>query len=498
MSGKFELKCKSELHNYFEIEVYEEGRLKQAAYAQNVITETFFKSSSGEKWYIEVGSGAGEPSSGDTSLFSPIRSFGTYGQHYVISEKDHIYGVKFEARIQPEELVGEKITEIGLKEGYHTPELLTHAMIKDGEGNPITINKSATDEIKIKAHMIATVTYPNEHCFSFMGGINNISTMLLPTAYGHPSPASVIIVIGINASSFTEFVGDDYYNGHEKLFNYTQHGQTLINKKRFKTDKANMGIHSIVLGNDIIMPVTSLPDWTGFEINGEVLGMGDGSNKEFMINWVEPTEIKIFKNNNLVESTEYSIVPVDNYVLYNWKFINVFKLSHINYEGNNKIILCYKHETLNKFLANFKEHYKIVLFNIIDNDIDCLSWIDSGDRGFKSYGNLRTIKRLSDNQYYNIIDNRFVPCSESEALSTIEDVSLNSSYEFDNGIIKIKKESSFHVPYKNVVKKKVVFNTAPSVNEEIKANYHVNYIPKDDKHVLDITFTMVKTAGQGS
>ena len=156
------------LHNRFDIEVRDAatGELRQRARAFNVICDTLWdrllSTSSDSKWavqlysaYILFGSGAGTPAASDTALFDQVgyRGIGANNTgERTTFHSDVLNGsayIQTYVVLQAGDNVGDTLTEVGI--GYDTTHCVTHAMLEDMNGNPISIEKTATDVITIYA-----------------------------------------------------------------------------------------------------------------------------------------------------------------------------------------------------------------------------------------------------------------------------------------------------------------------------------------------------------
>lgn len=152
------------LHNRFDIEVRDAatGELRQRARAFNVICDTLwdrllYQSTGTDPYWairrysthILFGSGSGTPAASDTALFTQI---GYRSISEAVTHTDVLNGsayVQTSVTLQAGDNVGDTLTEVGI--GYDTTHCVTHAMLEDMNGNPISIEKTATDVITIYA-----------------------------------------------------------------------------------------------------------------------------------------------------------------------------------------------------------------------------------------------------------------------------------------------------------------------------------------------------------
>ena len=158
---KFDLK--TSIHNRFDIEVRDAktGELKQKAEAYNVICDTLWdrlcahdsnnnwnRNGSAYNTMICFGTGTGTPSSSDTTLFNYLgNKAGTVNRNITHFLDQHVYIVERTIVLNPEEYVGSDLTEVGIS--WTSNQIATHALIKDLNGNVISIHKTDTDIITI-------------------------------------------------------------------------------------------------------------------------------------------------------------------------------------------------------------------------------------------------------------------------------------------------------------------------------------------------------------
>lgn len=154
---------KAELHNEFEIVVRDAKteEIKRSVKGYNIILSRFWSlfltaGSTSLSWsHIHFGSGTAVPLASDTTLTtltegracaSDLIDTSKYASDGIISRKRSI-------RLQDTEYVGTKISEVGIGNGASS--LLTKCLIKDGNGNPISITKGESEIIDIYATWFA-------------------------------------------------------------------------------------------------------------------------------------------------------------------------------------------------------------------------------------------------------------------------------------------------------------------------------------------------------
>ncbi len=143
---------KPKIHNRFEIKVIRDDRVIQEGIAENILLDGIYTrlcAFNSYFTYIHFGTGTGTPSPDRNSLFSSLGY-----RSAVDEERIYAYPVSSWTKkivLNPEEYVGQVLTEVGISESSSSTALRTHAMIKDSEGNPLSLEKTALDVIEIYA-----------------------------------------------------------------------------------------------------------------------------------------------------------------------------------------------------------------------------------------------------------------------------------------------------------------------------------------------------------
>lgn len=143
---------KTKIHNRFDIEVIREGQTIQSASAENIVLNQMY-----EKLcnfhpyfkYIHFGTGSGTPSADRNQLFAPLGS-------KLADDVERVKALPLskwtkKITLAPEEYVGATLREVGIGFGSAETHAVTHAMIKDAEGNPLSIEKTNIDVVVIYA-----------------------------------------------------------------------------------------------------------------------------------------------------------------------------------------------------------------------------------------------------------------------------------------------------------------------------------------------------------
>jgi len=193
--------------------------------------------------YISFGRGTGTPTPDRTALFDRIGSKSVENIEKIYSLPDSSWKQKIV--LAPEEYVGETITEVGISYNSSEGYLVTHAILKDSEGQPIAITKTDTDVVTI----YATV-------FFSLGSIN---------------PDVEFINVSYNI----------FYDRRNKLLNYLMEEGYQLNGSSFDLQEAKAGL---------VMGGTETFDWTADVQNKKItsgirrFGIDEGNcNAKFII-----------------------------------------------------------------------------------------------------------------------------------------------------------------------------------------------------------------------
>ena len=183
--------AKAGIHNRFDIEVIDSvtGHVKLKAQAENVICSSLWtRLPSAYFSYIHYGTGSGTPSVSDTSLFTFL-GYGTPSTPSYDWDLDSGWmSAKRSIQLNETTAVGETLTEVGIGYGTTSTTLVTHAMLKDMNGNQISIEKTSTDIINIYATVFVhwEASYSNgygnffgytygQYFLSMLAGITSLS-----------------------------------------------------------------------------------------------------------------------------------------------------------------------------------------------------------------------------------------------------------------------------------------------------------------------------------
>lgn len=301
-TAKQTLDLRASIHNRFDIEVRDAatGELKQRARGYNVICEALWDRvlhvNSYNNWkvsgyfnYILFGSGSGTPSASDTTLFSLL---GAKSVSSALYENDVPAGIVYRQNsivLNAEEYVGDTLTEVGI--GYSSTNIVTHAMLQDMNGNPISIEKTATDVI---------IIYATVYLHFASGGWYGGSVMMAPPDRSTTGRFYAYLLGGNNGGTSIDAFARP--GAGKRTGNFTS-GFSLILPS---VDRANkkLSFTSRMSASELNLPIRSVPIYCGESnsrdnpgshtfwltpgswfsppaINGEAVGTGDGTTTGF-------------------------------------------------------------------------------------------------------------------------------------------------------------------------------------------------------------------------
>ena len=318
---KIDAKLNASIHNRFDVEVVDAAtsKVRQRAQAENVLCNGFWDGSLGNGYalsYIAYGSGNGTPAATDTKLFSLISKVAPSSSNDVFLDDttNSVYTIKRKIVLSETTSVGCTITEVGYHNGT---SLSSHAMLKDMNGNQISIAKTNTDIITIYATIY--VDY------------SAVKTII--EAYAYQSDTSkknlLNIVAGYQGLSARGGSADDSF-----VRVYTVKDEDSphdIKSPTVTTDVANKTITiacprfpaNFCNGYGITkFEIWCVPIWTtlsfepislnlGSDITAEAIGTGDGSTKDFSTYFALASDATVYING--VKTTDFILDRVSTH-----------------------------------------------------------------------------------------------------------------------------------------------------------------------------------------
>lgn len=310
------LDFRASIHNRFDIEVIDaaSGEVKQRARGFNVICDAlwdrlFYVSNS--LWcpksyfnYVLYGEGSGTPSASDTELFSKIGAIAVthaapdYFPTIVQDRENGLVSAQAVVVLQAADAVGETITEVGI--GYDNTHVVTHALLQDMNGNPISITKTSTDVIKIYATIFVhwpaaawyggTINLAKATFFSTITYYNYLGTLC---GYDYTTSYAFFAALGHAGRSVVSSELD-----YDRVFTTTVNAQQKKVSMTYRMDATSFNdypIRMIQIGSSRAANASSnktnqsptiniVPgSWISIpSITGEAIGTGDGTTVDFI------------------------------------------------------------------------------------------------------------------------------------------------------------------------------------------------------------------------
>lgn len=307
---KMKIELKGKIHNRFDIEVKDitTGEIVQKGQAENIIldqTWTVINANSNAAWApnIAFGRGTGTLAATRTAMFDQIASSTGVEVEKVLNGEGVACYRTTRLVLDPSSYVGETITEVGLSGG--TAFLRTHALIKDSEGNPLSLGpKTATQEITIYATVFFTYNSggydikpyinANNSFFNIFLGASLVSSHQFYAGSTSPTVNGMMLWVSSDGSATNQAVNTSPVTPYIACpFNVLDGKIKKTTLTRVQTSQGNgkiksIGLHQCGTTNlnflRMVIPNTAFPGW---EFDNRQIGVGTGSQIVFNLTWDE-------------------------------------------------------------------------------------------------------------------------------------------------------------------------------------------------------------------
>lgn len=280
----------TKVHNHFDFVVQDAktGKIKQTARAYNVVTDMFFDyivNCRTPLYYIALGTGNGEPATTDTGLFAQIIK-----KQVTEIETVKAYPTSYTKKkivLEPTECVGADITEVGFWGYYYyygpRSDLMSHAMLKDAEGNQIVVHKTAEDIITVYATFYATIGTETGGEYVLPTPENNA---ILSTIFGGGS-ASASLTLGMSPNiPYSDNLTNTNVTGSTKSMSLSgdmENMQWVFGLTRWNYTEGNNHVISCIGSPNIAAwPLPNPNVMANVELTNIQIGNGDGVTTEFI------------------------------------------------------------------------------------------------------------------------------------------------------------------------------------------------------------------------
>ena len=337
------IKTDLQFKNEYKVELYRGGVKTASAKASNTITKAIIsainRSSDSYIKYIKIGTGTGTPSYDDTSLFKPLGNFINCSRIAGGAENNTAYFTVQATFPATSQYVGE-ISELGLYTG-DAKFCVTHAMLQDSQGNPITISKTDLDIMIITATIYVTITsnnfdytvpfadslYAAYFIRSYLGMPDALngkslsgseyttmpslmhydkSLLLNYDAINGPSPTLYSIVAYFSVLGHPKALFSEYNSAYDRIF--------LAGPTRLSPEEYNRGYIKYI-SNSFGYAIINSTNFPVYKLHSLPVGKGDGVKTNYTVpisNFVDGTDILKVNNIVMIRGTDYTIASQGN------------------------------------------------------------------------------------------------------------------------------------------------------------------------------------------
>ena len=255
---------------------------------------------------IAIGDGSGIPSASDTQLFHEIKKFGesngVTGRCSKKNDNTLLFSVSVTIPASASEVYD--ISEVGVC--FLNNTLVTHALILDSEGNPITVKKKDTDKIILNCELYVTFESEGIENFSidnFAEYTNNSGTLTIPYHFGAATSLEAQRISSYSSSSYTLPKGDWVKNKDAKTLtvNFGPSRMPEFSMPAYIRG-ITFGLGTIKLPNEAIFP--------RYKVSNITVGIGDGETTKFKcpLNYfIQESETIRVGADEKIRNTDYTI-----------------------------------------------------------------------------------------------------------------------------------------------------------------------------------------------
>lgn len=487
--------------------------------------------------YIHIGTGTGTLSAARTELFEFYKGY--YGnEHNTAWNQESMSGhYTLKVSIFPGEQFPGPITEIGLASYSAKNTLSTHAILEDSEGAPVSISPGPYDQITIYATNYITLGhgYTSEKV-GFVGGPELLGNFFKAVFIDNKNPTFIYSNWGSSKYLIKVGCGVKPIKGEDKsvekriiskVLNYNDSKITIDNSlKRILFDgirflpqegiasfrgvrEIGMDQYVAIKENDstraqqelpVFRSVLPIPGvWTGKAIEAEEVGTGDGFQDCFGLKWgdIVPGSEEIYIQSRSPELQSNSI----DYVFNNISVPYGENIGSYNYgiEGKGGNVAAINNAVDGATNTSARLDVTEMSGNSYYSEPGLIFWYPTINYTDK----LRVYQGSTGNKSIRAF--RFQGSNDLENWTTIVSGEVSNTagwkvfsfaevgYQYWRFIVDSSWGTNTLIDLYELewlqTKPQVQFTVPPENGAAITANYAVDYIPKDENHVLDISFT---------
>lgn len=277
------IKVQPKIHNRFDIfkKNVATGEEKQVGYAENIVLDQMWtRLCSGSTYFVNIhyGTGTGTLASTRTSLFTHLGTAAASNVETVRAIPTSHWRRSITLGLTTAN--GSELTEVGIAYGSTASNLVTHAQIRDMNGNVISILKTDVDIITIYATVYITMVNTDANVKLLHPNNNGLLSYLL----GGSFPAAIFYtgMSGVESNYPPGLVSYNIGSSPSGSWsNDVANKKRLMSEVRFGTTAANGHIKELVMSNiaRMVLPVTGI--YSGLELSGVSVGIGDGETTIF-------------------------------------------------------------------------------------------------------------------------------------------------------------------------------------------------------------------------
>lgn len=468
------------IHNRFDIEVLDSktGKTKQRASAENVICDSLWaKICSASKWntYIHYGGGSGTPGAGDTSLFSFIGYLTSTEYSHGYDHDNDVYKVTTKATLDETMAVGKTLTEVGIAYGTSSSNLVTHAMLRDMNGNPVSLNKTDADIVNIYATVFCHFSHPE--FTRVLGTVSTINGTVHDGLLGHIMGVRALNVVRVYPSR--GYVPWSLKSPTNATVEYhPSQRQIRIAAPRAGATSWNYGgIKSLFLCYNAIPEVSfEISEGNGWydktTIIDESVGSGDGSTKEFS------TKISFAKNLRIRVDGAEVLSEVEYTTPYS-EFLSYFRVLKTPASGASGNPTFYWSETDRSYCTSRTNFADAA---VLENTL----WETVGvKKVYSNYFSTQTAYASNDLANWTPVTG-----SSSSGFEVPEELQNCRYWKFVNSSTSTSYATLVLTPNADLpVKNQIRLLEAPPEGAVITADYDAICVGKDENHVFDFSVT---------
>jgi len=305
-----EINIPIKIHNKFVVEVkdIETGEIVKRGYAENIMLNNYFtdtyvlNSGTGQIFNssIHFGKGTGILVATRTTLFTKLGQKESALVEYVPNTPPTPSYITKKIILNPDEYVGEIITEVGIGRVSTNNTIYTHALIHDSEGNLLELGpKLVTQEITIYATVYATIGLEEGVTLiggaidnSILGGLLGASPVGLKSLDSSVAPY-IYIGSSLLIATFTQSGAGKVTTGLKKVLVSQANGK--VETISIRNTNATLSRSNAVDFNLVTLAQNGSTIWGGHQFLNKLIAVGNGTSKIFTLPWDEAVLTKAKK-----------------------------------------------------------------------------------------------------------------------------------------------------------------------------------------------------------